>query len=132
PQHLMTRFALDRCVYFIEEPLLMQFEQPHLRLTMKQNNIHVAVPCLPSSLTESEKEHEIRKLIDELIRQEQIENYTSWYYTPMAIPFTRPLEPDVVIYDCMDELSAFRGAPPESLELESELLEIADLVFTGG
>ena len=36
------------------------------------------------------------------------------------------------VYDCMDELSAFRGAPPRLLELERELLARADLVFTGG
>jgi UDP-galactopyranose mutase len=32
----------------------------------------------------------------------------------------------------MDELSAFRGAPPRMLELERALLARADLVFTGG
>jgi UDP-galactopyranose mutase len=32
----------------------------------------------------------------------------------------------------MDELSAFRGAPPSLLGLEVELLERADIVFTGG
>lgn len=32
----------------------------------------------------------------------------------------------------MDELSAFRFAPPQLLERERELLEEADLVFTGG
>jgi glycosyltransferase involved in cell wall biosynthesis len=37
-----------------------------------------------------------------------------------------------VVYDCMDELSTFLGAPPELLHLESELLSRADLVFTGG
>jgi UDP-galactopyranose mutase len=132
PQHLMSRFSKVRRVYFVEEPLMLQFEQPHLRLTQKQENLWVAVPCLPISLNESEKVEEIRKLVDELIRQEEIENFTSWYYTPMAIPFTRHLEPDVVIYDCMDELSAFRGAPPELLELEQELLEMAHLVYTGG
>jgi UDP-galactopyranose mutase len=37
-----------------------------------------------------------------------------------------------VIYDCMDELSGFLGAPPELLERERELLAWADAVFTGG
>jgi UDP-galactopyranose mutase len=37
-----------------------------------------------------------------------------------------------VIYDCMDELSLFAGAPPELRARERELMQLADLVFTGG
>jgi UDP-galactopyranose mutase len=50
----------------------------------------------------------------------------------MAVPFTRHLAPDLVIYDCMDELTSFKGAPPELLHLEQELFALADVVFTGG
>ena len=57
---------------------------------------------------------------------------SAWYYTPMALPFTRQLTPAAVVYDCMDELSAFAGAPPELRTLERELLARADVVFTGG
>jgi UDP-galactopyranose mutase len=50
----------------------------------------------------------------------------------MALAFTRELDASAIVYDCMDELSAFHGAPPELLRLEAELFERADLVFTGG
>ncbi|WP_294215998.1 hypothetical protein [uncultured Chryseobacterium sp.] len=50
----------------------------------------------------------------------------------MALEYTGHLEPDVVIYDSMDELSAFRFAPPQLIELENELFKKADVVFTGG
>jgi UDP-galactopyranose mutase len=50
----------------------------------------------------------------------------------MMLRWADRLEPNVIVYDCMDELSMFRGAPPELLEREKELLERADLVFTGG
>jgi UDP-galactopyranose mutase len=56
----------------------------------------------------------------------------AWYYTPMMLPFSRHLRADCTVYDCMDELANFRFAPPRLLELESELFERADLVFTGG
>lgn len=59
-------------------------------------------------------------------------DYVLWYYTPMALQFTRHLRPRAVVYDCMDELSAFRGASPLLRGLESELMSRADLVFTGG
>ena len=50
----------------------------------------------------------------------------------MMLPFTRDLDADAVVFDSMDELSKFRFAPPRLLDLEQELIERADLVFTGG
>jgi UDP-galactopyranose mutase len=50
----------------------------------------------------------------------------------MMLPFSRQLEPACIVYDCMDELANFRFAPPRLLDLESELFDRADLVFTGG
>jgi len=46
-------------------------------------------------------------LIDELFATAQINEYILWYYTPMAMNFTRHLQP-LVVYDCMDELSEFK------------------------
>ena len=50
----------------------------------------------------------------------------------MAMAFTRHLEPLVTVYDCMDELSLFAGAPPSLKACEAELFKRAELVFTGG
>ena len=50
----------------------------------------------------------------------------------MALSFAAHLNPDVTVYDCMDELSAFLGAPRELIEREKELFRIADVIFTGG
>src|SRR5690606_20366020 len=61
-----------------------------------------------------------------------ITDYVLWYWTPMALSFTRHLSPAAVVFDCMDELSAFAGAPPELRDLERELMARADVVFTGG
>ena len=56
----------------------------------------------------------------------------AWYYTPMMLPFSRDLDASVIVFDAMDELSKFQFAPPKLLELEQELIDRADLVFTGG
>ena len=64
--------------------------------------------------------------------EHQIVDPVLWYYTPMALAFTGGIEASAVVYDCMDELSLFRGAPPELRQREAELLRTADLVFTGG
>jgi UDP-galactopyranose mutase len=50
----------------------------------------------------------------------------------MALPFSRHLSPSAIVYDCMDQLSAFAGAPATLVELEQELLSRCDVVFTGG
>src|SRR5690606_36234918 len=60
------------------------------------------------------------------------EEITLWYYTPMSYSFSQHLRARLVVYDCMDELSAFRGAPPELVDRERELLQRATVVFTGG
>jgi UDP-galactopyranose mutase len=90
------------------------------------------VPHLPDGLPVHACEALQRTFIDRLIRDEQIAEYLLWYYTPMALAFTQHLSPVAVVYDCMDELSAFKGAPSVLKEREAELLRRAGLVLTGG
>ena len=71
-------------------------------------------------------------LIEELIGREAHSPRVFWYYTPMAMAFTSDLECDLCVYDNMDELSLFRGASQELLDLENALFARCDLVFTGG
>jgi UDP-galactopyranose mutase len=59
-------------------------------------------------------------------------DYVVWYYTPMALSIANGFCPSAVVYDCMDELSAFAGAPPDLVAYEAELFQKADVVFTGG
>ncbi|HEY3570380.1 MAG TPA: glycosyltransferase [Thermoanaerobaculia bacterium] len=131
PQHLMSRFARDRRVFFFEEPI---FEDGPARLDVSERpgGVRVAVPRLPHGLPPEEVEAAQRDLLQGMLAEHGISDYVLWYYTPMALGFSEDLEPAAVIYDCMDELSLFRGAPPALLERERRLLELADLVFTGG
>lgn len=63
----------------------------------------------------------------------QFDPAVHWFYDPMAFPgFASQLQDRTVVYDCMDELSKFRAAPPELVAREAELLKRADVVFTGG
>jgi UDP-galactopyranose mutase len=74
----------------------------------------------------------LRQMLNETIQRNSISEFLTWYYTPMAMEFTGDLDPSVVVYDCMDELSAFSGAPRSMLINEEALFRTADLVFTGG
>jgi UDP-galactopyranose mutase len=131
PQHLLSRFARGRRVFFVEEPIFGD-RQSHLDITSRGDGLYVVVPHLPQGLRVEAAEEMQRRLIDQLFEGREIDEHVLWYYTPMALAWTRHLKPLATIYDCMDELSAFRGAPPALREREAELLRRADLVFTGG
>src|SRR3712207_1999562 len=130
PHHLLSRYARDRRVFFIEEP---EFGTETLDLRLyERGGVTVAVPQLPANVSPGAAEAFQRALLDGLFDRFGIAAPVLWYYTPMAMAFSRHLQPQAVVYDCMDELSAFRFAPPELLRRETELLARADLVFTGG
>jgi glycosyltransferase involved in cell wall biosynthesis len=131
PQHLLSRAAIKRTVIFFEEPKREAGAKPHLSVREDKSGVFVATPVLPVLPQEDDTEHQ-RKMVDLLFAGLKEEDTILWYYTPMALGFTRQLQSRVCIYDNMDELSAFKGASPSLLSLENELLERADLVFTGG
>ncbi len=132
PQHLLSRAARDRRVFFIEEPLFVNGSVRH-EIHERDNGVCVVVPFLPEGLrSDVAIAAMMREMIQRLFQQEGIENYVFWYYTPMALTFTEHLEPRAAVYDCMDELSAFKGAPTLLQNYERQLFKTVDLVFTGG
>jgi UDP-galactopyranose mutase len=131
PQHLLSRCGRGRRVFFFEEPVF-DSDGPRLVLTRDPSDVIVAVPHLPAGLPPDAVASELSSLIDGLIAGEQITSYIAWYYTPMALAFSSHLEPAAVVYDCMDELSGFAGAPRGLEQAERALLAAADVVFTGG
>jgi glycosyltransferase involved in cell wall biosynthesis len=132
PQHLLTRFSKDTLVYYFEEPVFNDISESYLSITKRGDRISVAVPHLPHNLPVKEITLELQSLLDKFFSGTNLINWTFWYYTPMAYSFTAKYKPRLIIYDCMDELSAFDFAPKELIGLEKKLLSKADLVFTGG
>ncbi len=137
PQHLLTRAAATGRVFYVEEPVFEETAAPQLRLQATESGVTVVKPVLPTGLhqladAQSAIEHAQHLLIHELVRTQHLAHFVAWYYTPMALAFTGDLNADAIVYDCMDELSAFRGAPPQLIVREEELLKRADVVFTGG
>jgi len=134
PQHLMSRFARTMSVVFWEEPCeIGARETPFLKVRQAEGfpNVRIATPHLPEGLDEERREAVIKRLLDVHLSV-CTRPLLAWYYTPMMLPFSRHIDASVVVYDCMDELSKFRFAPERLLDLESELIGRADLVFTGG
>ena len=132
PQHLLSRAAHDRRVFFIEEPLFGNGSVRH-EIHERDNGVKVVVPCLPEGLSSDVAiSVMLKEMVDRLFQQEEITDYVFWYYTPMALKFTEHCKPLAAVYDCMDELSAFKGAPTQLQDYERQLFESVDLVFTGG
>jgi UDP-galactopyranose mutase len=132
PQHLLSRCAQGKRVFFIEEPIFSEEPLARLDINEDSNGVVVVVPHLLQGLNEEAINADLQVLINNLFAEHNINKYICWYYTPMAIAFTRHLQPQAVVYDCMDELSAFQGASPTLKNYEAELFSRADLVFTGG
>ena len=134
PQHLMSRFAREMNVIFWEEPMDIEpKETAYLQVREAQDaaNVRIAVPHLPKGMPEDAREAALKRLLDAHLAS-QHGSLIAWYYTPMMLPFSRHITPDVTVYDAMDELSKFKFAPEHLLSYEQELIDRADVVFTGG
>ncbi|WP_421696474.1 glycosyltransferase family 1 protein [Aestuariivirga sp.] len=132
PQHLLTRAAKTHQVLYFEEPVYEAVARPFMRATEPSTNIRVLTPVLPEGTAASDAVDLQRMLLDNALASLQYDRLVLWYYTPMALPFSDHIDCDVCVYDCMDELSAFKNAPRELLQMERLLMQRADVVFTGG
>jgi len=132
PQHLLSRFAKNRRVFFFEEPVFSGGET-HLKISPREDNLSVVIPHISHADRDNKNVVDVqRELLDDLFNSHEINRFVLWFYTPMAMDFAAHLQPQATVFDCMDELSAFKFAPPELIENERRLFEKADLVFTGG
>ena len=133
PQHLLSRLSKNRRVFFIEEPIYTSGE-PHWEKLSGGGNVTVCRPHTPvpqGGFCDSQMGI-LKELVAQLIARENLSRYVAWFYTPMALPLSEVIVPQAVVYDCMDELSAFLHAPRQLLDYEAKLLALSDLVFTGG
>ncbi len=139
PQHLLTLAARDRRVFYWEEPIWHQPNelplQPdgmlgrHLEVIQESPSLWIIRPHITWGIDFEDGQ---RSLLAEMMQRFAVERYAQWYYTPMALGFSNHLAPEVTVYDCMDELKNFLNPPPQLTQREAQLLERADVVFTGG
>ena len=130
PQHLMSRFAKHARVFFFEEAVYDAPSQYNEIFDDPETGVCVVTPHITSD-TENSPEA-LRHLLQIFMASMSIKNHVAWYYTPMSLAFSDHLKPELTVYDCMDELSSFKFAPPELKMWEQKLFSKADIVFTGG
>ncbi|RYF38891.1 MAG: glycosyltransferase family 1 protein, partial [Comamonadaceae bacterium] len=133
PQHVLSRLAERWPVIYIEEPVPSAPED-RIELIDAAPGVQVWRPHLraPEHGMHPATKEAMQRLIVKALRERDVDSYWAWFYTPMALPLLDVLQPEGIVYDCMDELSMFKGAPPELLQQESALFSRADIVFTGG
>ena len=131
PQQLLSRLARHYRILFVEEPVqddgesFMELSEPAPGVTV----------CRPHTASQASGFHDdqiplLQPLLARLVPAG--ERPIVWFYTPMALPLLQELQPSLVVYDCMDELAAFKNPPKQLLQRETALLNLADLVFAGG
>ena len=131
PNHIMSRFAKQRRVLFVEEPHFDGERGPEIRVEEVAPQLFVCTPVLPESLRDHSDET-VRSLLQDLLAARCVSPPVMWMYSPMFWPIAAELPRSLLVYDCMDELSAFAGAAPELIDRERQVFQRADLVFTGG
>ena len=133
PQQLLSRLAKRFSVVFVEEPV-PNAERAALERLQPCVGVEVLRPHLTGSAPGFHDEHipQLQSMLADYLKARALNDYWLWFYTPMAMPLAAGLQPGGVVYDCMDELAAFRHAPRQLLQRENALFKMADLVFTGG
>ncbi len=131
PQHLMSRMAQHFRVIYIEEPVF-DSTKPYLDNQQNEDNVWVIVPHLPAGLDEMSWIEMENSVLATFFDYFKVKDFIAWYYTPMALGLNPSFKPLLTVFDCMDELAAFKNAPLALLEQEKALLAKAGIVFTGG
>jgi beta-glucosidase/6-phospho-beta-glucosidase/beta-galactosidase/glycosyltransferase involved in cell wall biosynthesis len=140
PQQFLSRFAKKHSVLFIEEPFFdrPEGEEPELQFHRVMANVTVACPHLAPSWNTNPKLPELlRKYAHQAIKDMndsgEFDKPLLWYYSPMDSSWSLGhFENRGIVYDSMDELSQFTGAPPSLIANEKRLMDHSDVVFTGG
>ena len=130
PNHLMSRAARDRRVYYVEEPLPAEPGAADHVVTAVREGVVVVTPVLADGPVDLERRQE--HLLRDYLGSQGVHRPVHWLQTPMAVSLSEALGRAVVVYDCMDDLTSFAEAPAKLQEREQRLLQTADLVITGG
>ena len=135
PQHLLSRLARHYPVLFVEEPIrsdaaaFLERSAPMPGVEVRSLRPHTPIDA---SGFHDDQLPVLKPLLADHLASQGIDDYVVWFYTPMALPLLSELAPRAIVYDCMDELSAFTNAPRQMRQRETALLKIAHLVLTGG
>lgn len=124
PQHIISRMSNFYKILFVEEPIPYTAEQKDkARITKVSKQLSIFQPMV-DSITDT------GKILKEYISNTSIP--IAWFYSAAFVQVLNEFKFDRIVYDCMDELSLFKGASEQIRVQERYLMSEADVVFTGG
>ena len=140
PQQFLSRFARQHPILFVEEPFfdIPEGSEPRLEFHNVMPNVTVACPHMGPSWSKNPELPEMlrqytRQAIDSMNDDGTFDAPLLWYYSPMDSAWSLGYFANRgIVYDAMDELSQFTGAPRSLVANEARLMEAADIVFAGG
>lgn len=141
PQQFLSRFSKTHQILFVEGPVPSEevsVPTSELREVSEFPNITIMRSKMPAArwFDGAWVDKERRHLVQELLAGPlglRFRDPVQWFYDPMAVTaFAGHMDERAIVFDCMDQLSQFKGAPKELIRRERELLNIADVVFAGG
>jgi glycosyltransferase involved in cell wall biosynthesis len=123
PHHIISRMAKTMKTLFIEEPLYDSENKNLGNLIIIDSMHHVLQPNVKDI-------ESIGGIIPAYVKNKNIS--VGWFYSPSFSPLLEQINFETVVYDCMDELSLFKGAPDHLVHQEKYLIAHADIIFAGG
>ncbi len=124
PQHIISRLAKEYKILVVEEPIgIYSSEKSYFKVREIATNIHICQPLVQNL-------GQVGAYLKKHLPKTSFA--IGWFYSAAFVSVLNSLDFDTVVYDCMDELTLFKGASPELLEQENVLLSACDIVYTGG
>jgi glycosyltransferase involved in cell wall biosynthesis len=121
PQHIISRLSQHFNILVVEEPIATDNDGDY-ELQVISENLTILRPKV-------ERIADIHIILEQL----NLQNIDiAWFYSAAFVELIPYMKINTMIYDCMDELSQFKGASQQLRAQEEFLIKEADLIFTGG
>lgn len=134
PQHLISRIGRGRRIWFVEEPFpTAGAREPILRHERCGDVTRVWLEVEDEGRDVSFEEEVLGHYwpaLSDLVGATR--DRIVWLYSPLPMAPALALEPDMLVYDVMDDLASFKDPPPHLVERHRQVLRRADVVFAGG
>lgn len=139
PQQFLSRLSKEHSVLFVETHCSQtRASFTRTRIALNHPSVTILEIHLPASRWHDGNfiDAERRRVLQHRLAGEFAGAYDDailWFNDPMAVTaYAGELGERMIVYDCMDELTQFQGAPPALHQREHELTRRADLIFCGG
>jgi glycosyltransferase involved in cell wall biosynthesis len=138
PQQFLSRLAKTHPLLFVETHCSDVTDSEIVRkLVDGHANIQILEMHFPADRWHDGEfiDLERRRLLQRAIADTEgaFDRAILWINDPMSVTaFAGHLGESMIVYDCMDELSQFSGAPPSLIGREKKLTSVADVIFCGG